>query len=134
MQRPHDAAQMASSRGTSLLNAGDDDGAGPRYDALRSLRTLEASSDVARVRRVLRRFHLPVPSEGRRGRIGYGPALSPRQREIAELAAQGLTNAQISARLALSARTVENHLSLAMAKLGVRSRTALARQWPQVTN
>lgn len=131
MPRPHDAAQMAARRGASLLSAGDDRGAGPLYDALRSLRTLEASSDVARVRRVLRRFRLPVPSEGRRGRIGYGTALSPRQREIAELAAQGLTNGQISARLALSARTVENHLSLAMAKLAVRSRTALARQWAQ---
>ena len=131
MPRPHDAAQMAARRGASLLSAGDDEGATPLYDALRSLRALEASSDVARVRRVLRRFRLPVPSEGRRGRIGYGTALSPRQREIAELAAQGLTNPQISARLALSARTVENHLSLAMAKLGVRSRTALARQWAQ---
>lgn len=131
MPRPHDAAHMAARRGASLLSAGDDEGAGPLYDALRSMRALEATGDVARVRRVLRRFRLPVPSEGRRGRIGYGTALSPRQREIAELAARGLTNAQISARLALSARTVENHLSLAMAKLAVRSRTALARQWAQ---
>lgn len=37
-----------------------------------------------------------------------------------------MTNAQIAARLHLPERTVESHISHAMTKFGVRSRTALA--------
>jgi DNA-binding CsgD family transcriptional regulator len=51
--------------------------------------------------------------------------LTVQQREIAELAAAGLTNKEISARLFLSARTVGNHLYQIFPKLGVTSRAAL---------
>jgi DNA-binding CsgD family transcriptional regulator len=52
-------------------------------------------------------------------------ALSPRQRQVAELAAQGLTSAQIAERLGMSPRTAENHLQQAYRTLGVRSRDEL---------
>lgn len=52
--------------------------------------------------------------------------LSRRERTVAELAADGASNAEIAARLHLSVRTVENHLSRAYAKLGVSSRGGLA--------
>ncbi|MEV6319228.1 AAA family ATPase [Streptomyces sp. NPDC051776] len=52
--------------------------------------------------------------------------LTPRQREICELAARGLDNPAIATRLALSARTVANHLQAAYTKIGVRSRSELA--------
>ncbi|MDP8900819.1 MAG: LuxR C-terminal-related transcriptional regulator [Actinomycetota bacterium] len=52
--------------------------------------------------------------------------MTPRESEIAELVATGLTNAQIAGRLFLSERTVENHISRAMLKVGVASRTGLA--------
>jgi DNA-binding CsgD family transcriptional regulator len=52
--------------------------------------------------------------------------LSRREREVAELAAAGLANAQIAQRLTLSTRTVESHLYQAYAKLGVAGRDDLA--------
>ncbi|GAA3467380.1 helix-turn-helix transcriptional regulator [Nonomuraea roseola] len=52
-------------------------------------------------------------------------SLTPQQREIAMLAAQGLTNKQIGQRLFLSPRTVANHLYQLFPKLGVASRAAL---------
>ncbi|GLW08188.1 hypothetical protein Misp01_33180 [Microtetraspora sp. NBRC 13810] len=53
--------------------------------------------------------------------------LSGREREIAELVAQGMTNRQIADRLYLSPRTVETHLARAYQRLGVHTRAALAR-------
>jgi pimeloyl-ACP methyl ester carboxylesterase/DNA-binding CsgD family transcriptional regulator len=52
--------------------------------------------------------------------------LTPSERRIARLAQRGLTNTEIARELRLSPRTVENHLSRAYGKLGVRSRTELA--------
>ncbi|MFI1992271.1 LuxR C-terminal-related transcriptional regulator [Actinoplanes sp. NPDC020271] len=51
--------------------------------------------------------------------------LSPQQRQVVTLAAQGLTNAQIAARLGISARTVSTHLSRAYPILGVTRRAQL---------
>ena len=54
------------------------------------------------------------------------PALSPREREIAELVAEGLTNREIGARLFLSEKTIETHLTRVFQKLGLRSRAQVA--------
>ncbi|MEO7201988.1 MAG: helix-turn-helix transcriptional regulator, partial [Candidatus Tumulicola sp.] len=53
-------------------------------------------------------------------------SLSPRQRQIAELVAEGVTNRVIAQRLNISEHTVEHHLSSIFARLGLRSRSALA--------
>jgi DNA-binding CsgD family transcriptional regulator/tetratricopeptide (TPR) repeat protein len=55
-----------------------------------------------------------------------GPDLTPRQREIATLAAGGLSNAEIAARLTVSVRTVEWHLQQVYTELGTGSREELA--------
>ena len=52
--------------------------------------------------------------------------LSAREREVALLAARGLSNQEIADRLFLSVRTVGNHLQNAYTKLGVGSRSELA--------
>jgi DNA-binding CsgD family transcriptional regulator len=53
-------------------------------------------------------------------------SLTPQQSEIAQLAAQGLTNKQIGERLFLSHRTVATHLYQVYPKLGITSRAALS--------
>src|SRR5262245_27897289 len=52
--------------------------------------------------------------------------LTAREREIAELASDGLTSSEIGRRLFLSTRTVDSHLGHVYAKLSVANRTALA--------
>jgi pimeloyl-ACP methyl ester carboxylesterase/DNA-binding CsgD family transcriptional regulator len=83
--------------------------------------------------------HVPVGDEPAFGRFcdavvefvcgaGDRPSLTPRERELAALVAQGLDNAQIGARLGVADKTVRNALSALYAKLGVDSRArAVAR-------
>jgi DNA-binding CsgD family transcriptional regulator len=53
--------------------------------------------------------------------------LTAQERQVARLAREGLSNAEIGARLFISPRTVEWHLRKAYAKLGVRSRRELSQ-------
>lgn len=65
----------------------------------------------------------------RRGRAGGKagqPELTEREQEIARLVRLGASNPEIAAELFLSRKTVERHLSNALAKLGVRNRAELA--------
>jgi DNA-binding CsgD family transcriptional regulator len=66
----------------------------------------------------------PTPEDAHR------EALSSREREVAALASAGSTNRQIADALGLSVRTVENHVSNALRKLGVTSRAELLRWFP----
>ena len=50
-------------------------------------------------------------------------ALTNRQAECLQLAAEGFTSAEIGGRLGLSARTVDDRLAMACRNLGVRTRT-----------
>ena len=54
-------------------------------------------------------------------------ALTAREQQLAALAAQGFSNAEIAERLVLSIRTVESHLYRAMQKLGITDRRDLRR-------
>ena len=65
------------------------------------------------------------------GRIGgrtREEALTAAERRVAVLAATGRTNREVAAQLFLAERTVAGHLTRVYAKLGVRSRTELARR------
>lgn len=55
-------------------------------------------------------------------------SLTPMELKVTELVVTGLSNRQIGERLFLSGRTVATHVSHVLAKLGVRSRTDIARE------
>jgi DNA-binding NarL/FixJ family response regulator len=63
----------------------------------------------------------------RRARIPDLTELTPRELHCALAVAEGLTNREAAAALFLSPKTVEYHLSKAYSKLGITSRTQLAR-------
>ena len=60
-------------------------------------------------------------------RIRFG--LTRREQELVELLALGATNAEIATRLALSEKTVKNHLNHIYAKLGTSSRVEAIARW-----
>lgn len=120
-------------RGRALLVAGlAHDEAGERARGRESLRAAAEIFDAcgarglhARALKELRRMGVRTPAAGKGRRAGLPYGLSPRESEIAELVAEGLTNQQIAERLFLSVRTVETHLSRVFAKIGVTSRVGV---------
>ena len=81
-----------------------------------------------------RRAHEVEEAAARLQEVGVGlpPTAAPtrltrREREIATLAAGGMTSKAIAQRLVLSVRTVDSHLAGSYAKLGVHSREGLQK-------
>jgi DNA-binding CsgD family transcriptional regulator/sugar lactone lactonase YvrE len=64
--------------------------------------------------------------EPRRGVAKRDTGLTPREREIAALVGQGLTNREIASRLVISERTAEFHVEQILNRLGFHSRTEIA--------
>jgi len=84
-----------------------------------------------RLRAGLRDRGLPVPRGPRRSTAADPAGLTTRQAEVLTLLADGLSNAQIAARLTVSVKTVDHHVSAVLGKLGVPSRgqaAAIARR------
>jgi DNA-binding NarL/FixJ family response regulator len=54
--------------------------------------------------------------------------LTPTEQRIAELVAEGRSNKEVAAAMFVTAKTVETNLSRIYAKLGIHSRTELARR------
>lgn len=84
------------------------------------IRLLIASHDQA----VARRAGFRIPREAQPAGV-----LSPREREVHELIAQGLTNEEIARLLYISLSTTKVHVRHILEKLGVRSRVEAARTW-----
>jgi DNA-binding CsgD family transcriptional regulator len=77
-----------------------------------------------------RRELLATGETARKRRIETGSQLTAQEAQVAELAREGLSNPEIGARLFISPRTVEYHLSKVFTKLGVNSRLQLHRVLP----
>lgn len=67
-----------------------------------------------------------IPKRGRNEPDGL-ELLSPREHEVAELVARGMTNKEIAEKLVLSPRTVEGHVEHLLRKLGLTRRTEVVR-------
>jgi DNA-binding CsgD family transcriptional regulator len=87
--------------------------------ALGTFEELDAATWIERARGELGRIGGRTRTEG----------LTPAERRVASLAAEGRTNREVAAALLLGERTVESHLSHVYAKLGIRSRAELARRF-----
>ncbi|ALV37276.1 AAA family ATPase [Streptomyces sp. CdTB01] len=98
-----------------------------KLDALAALDALGAEPLARLVRAELRGLgvrHIPRgPLAATRGNPGR---LTERQLEVVRLLAQGLTNAEIAARLVVSVRTVDNHVRAVLGKLDAPTRRQVA--------
>lgn len=64
-------------------------------------------------------------SIGTEGQHDWG-TLTPREQEVLELVAEGANNREIGQKLCIAEKTVKNHVSSIMNRLGLRNRTQLA--------
>ncbi|WP_164861742.1 response regulator transcription factor, partial [Microbacterium sp. CPCC 204701] len=60
-------------------------------------------------------------------------SLTPRERQVLELVAEGLTNAQIGRRLFISPKTASVHVSAILAKIGAANRAEAAALYTAAT-
>lgn len=110
------------------LCAGDE--AGLR-EALAIFAALGAASAAERVRQLLRERGASGVPRGPQPRTRDDPlGLTAREREVFELARDGLPGAEIARRLHRSERTVEHHLAAVYRKLGVGTRAELMARHP----
>jgi DNA-binding CsgD family transcriptional regulator/tetratricopeptide (TPR) repeat protein len=117
--RPYDAA-------LTRLFSGDE--AGLR-EALTAFDELGAQAPAAVARRQMRERGLRAIPRGPRAATKAAPAgLTAREQEVLVLVSEGLADREISERLFISERTVNHHVSALLAKIGVSSRTAAARE------
>ncbi|GIH15142.1 LuxR family transcriptional regulator [Rugosimonospora africana] len=98
------------------------------FEGLRTLDRLGASVAAARARCWLRERGIDGIPRGPRPSTRANPgALTDRQLDVLGRAAEGLTNAEIAARLVVSKRTVDNHMAAILVRLGVASRQQAIR-------
>ena len=130
--RPYPVATAQLRRAETLIEQGErDDAAAQLADVLAAaddlgapwLRPRSRGSPAApgcRCRRATRRRRAPEPP----GEDPFG--LTPRERQVLELVADGATNREIGAQLFMAEKTASVHVSRILAKLDVRSRTEAA--------
>lgn len=98
---------------------------------LEALRDLTVSEVLETVRQLAP--PQPAPQADRHLRVIASPeerdalaTLSERELQVVRLVAEGLSNKEISSRLTLSDKTVKNHISHILAKMGLTARTQVA--------
>jgi ATP/maltotriose-dependent transcriptional regulator MalT len=125
--RPLERAMAHEQAGIGLARAREFEAAAEQFqEAFAMYEGLGAQLDVARTTEALR------AAGGHRKRArpvrpvsGWG-SLSPTERRVTDLVAEGLSNGAVAERLVVSRRTVETHVYHVFQKLGVSSRAELA--------
>ncbi len=128
--RPLQLALACEDAGAARARQGDMERARPLFDqALAIYERLHATGDLARTEAALREAGIRRGRRGMRDRPQAGwPSLTPAERAVAALVAEGLSNPQIGERLYVSRRTVQTHIAHVFAKLDLTSRAHLAAE------
>jgi DNA-binding NarL/FixJ family response regulator len=134
LSRPHPAATLQLVLAEEELRAGDREAAAAAAGAaLEKTRAMGARWLAGEARSFLGRARLPLPA-GCDGEAEPGAviadddpfSLTPREREVLAMVAEGATNREIGERLFMAEKTASVHVSRILAKLDVRSRTEAA--------
>lgn len=110
------AAIMAGASGYLLKQVRGED----FVDTVRRVAAGQSMLDPAVTTHVLDRLRNGPPSSA------VPVQLTPKEQQVLDLIGEGMTNRQIGTRLGLAEKTVKNHVSAMLAKLGVESRTQAA--------
>jgi DNA-binding CsgD family transcriptional regulator len=112
---------------------------GRRMDAREQLRTARRLLEEMGMEAFAERARRELRAAGETGRTraapaasaaGAGNGLTAQEAQVARLAREGLSNPEIGARLFISPRTAQYHLSNVFTKLGISSRSQLDRVLP----
>ena len=128
--RPLLAAKAFEAAAAEFLRADDRGQARDAFlQAVEAYSFIGAAADVARLRAAFRAhgIHRGPHSRHRRAVSGWD-SLTDTEVKVAGLVAEGLSNPEIAGKLMLSRRTVSTHVSHILKKLGVASRTDIARE------
>lgn len=128
--RPLLAAKAQEAAAGEFIDAGDRDQARAAFiAAMETYSSLGAAADVARLQAVFRAHGIRrgPQAKHRQARSGWA-SLTPTESKVAALVVEGMSNPEIAGQLLLSRRTVATHVSHILRKLGVHSRTDIARE------
>jgi two-component system response regulator DevR len=114
-----DAIRAAVLAGASGYVLKDIRGSG-LVDAIRAVAAGRSLIDPRLVKRVVERITTTSPENP------LLDSLTPRERDLLQLIAEGLTNREIGVRMSLAEKTVKNYVSMMLSKLGLHRRTQAA--------
>ena len=123
-------AKALEAAASEFVAVGDRDRARAAFtDAVEIYSSLGAATDAARLQAVFRAHGIRrgPHAKHRTARIGWD-SLTPTEITVSKLVGQGMSNPEIAAKLLLSRRTVATHVSHILKKLGIHSRTDIARE------
>src|SRR6266568_1336978 len=125
---PHPAAYARRRLAEALLHSADGASAAARElaAACETATMLGAGPLLRSIQALAERARIPLPGPAAAPQTGPAGGLTPRERQVLTLLADGLSNRRIAQDLFISEKTVSVHISHILAKLGVTNRTEAA--------